>query len=210
MSFQAAIHPLGLTVPGIGSNSFYGSLSCQSECKHIIKTKLKAIKGNTYIGNERGNCVFTADINRDNFLSDLQEYAVSLDKDHLEEIYKGVEETRFNHLVGIRNSIGIYIPTFFFFPIHISLKNSPVPIFVGSSVKLAQELEVINTTLQAKKHMDVNELPIKDKFEAEEEDLEDYEADYEGMKNFWPCFTFHILEAMVKKGLEHKYPLFIF
>ena len=29
MSFQAAIHPLGLTVPGIGSNSFYGSLSAK-------------------------------------------------------------------------------------------------------------------------------------------------------------------------------------
>lgn len=208
MSFQATVQPFSMigTNP-ITNNSFVKSPENQKELIQLLKTRIKAIKGNEIIGNERGICEYKVDIKRENFLSELQEYAVSLDHDNIDEIYRGTQETRFNHLVQLSNHIGIYLPIFFFFPIHIATKGNPLPIFIGSSIKLAQELESINASLQAKKQMQID---ISDsEFSADEEDLEDYEADNEGVKNFWASFSFQVLHTIVYKSIQTKLPLFI-
>ena len=202
MSFQAAIQPFS---QGDGFCEFPVD---QRELVKSVKNEIKSCNGSSYIGQETGQCLSRIRIEKANFLSDLQEYAASVDKDSIEEIYKGNQQTRFNHLIEIRNNIGIYLPVFFFFPLRIAVKQSSLPVFVGSLDKLYQELQEINLHLNAYEEVSLG--TIDDNFHASEEDLEDYEADNDGIQHFWPIFNYVVLEILVQKSLKAKLPLFVY
>lgn len=207
MIFRAVIQSLGFAIPNIQKNNVFAGLDYQQELLKTIKAHIKKIKGSDAIGEERGRTIFEAGIDHNNFLSELQEYAASIDESNVEEIYKGNQQTRFNHLIEIRNNIGIYLPTFFFFPLRISIKQNTLPIFIGSVPKLYTELQEIGTMLKAQEKMKLN---IEDRsFIAGEEDLEDYEANYEGMKHFWASFSFLIMDNLVKKSQQSKLPIIL-
>ena len=209
MAFYALTHPFGMAGNYPDTSHFFSNAANRQELLVAIKKQLKLEKGNDYVGEEKGDkLVAYQKITRNNFLTSLQEYATSLDQGNLEAIYTGIEQTRFNHLIEIRNSIGIYLPVFLMFPLRISIKQHALPIFVGSTVKLQIELAEIEINLQAKSKVKLGE--IKEKFEAGEEDLEDYEAAHEGGEHFWPSFSWNLLDSVVKRSLQHKTPIFIF
>lgn len=209
MNFHAAIHPLQMKAKHPDSNSFFAPLENRRELLNALREQIKIVRGDEYVSSERGNdCAAYFNITQDNFLRHLQEYTVALDQSNLDNIFMGIEQTRFNHLVEIHNNVGIYLPVFFFFPLRISIKQNALPIFVGSSVKLQVELREINKTLKAHDNIDIGQ--IGNKFVASEEDMEDYEASHEGTENFWPSFSYIVMEALVKKSLEVKLPIFIF
>ena len=208
MSFRAAIQPFGLELDKADRNNFYASSQNQNQLKKAIKRQLKLEKGNESIGMEQGQRLANYDIDRSNFLTNIQEYSASLDKNNLEGIYRGTEQTRFNHLIEIHSNVGVYLPIFFFFPMRIALEQNVLPVFIGSAPKLYSELQQLNKSLQAHDHVDLGK--ISENFIAHDEDLEDYEADYEGVSNFWSIFTYLILESLVKKSLDSQMPLFIY
>lgn len=207
MSFKACVQPFGIPI-STTKNNFYSAASNQLELLKAIQLQMQLLTGNEYLGAAQGKRVCHIDIARPNFILALQEYATSIDHDNLEEIYKGNQQTRFNHLIEIRSNVGLYLPTFFFFPLHISISNHALPIFVGSAPKLYRELQEIK--LHLKPEGQINLSPIGETFHAGEEELEDYEADHEGLRSFWPIFAYTIFESLVKKSLEHKLPFFIF
>lgn len=205
MIFRAIVQSLGFPIPDIPKSNAFAGIDYQQELLRVIKAHIKAIKGTEAIGDERGKTAFIAQIDHTHFLSELQEYAASVDESNIEEIYKGNQQTRFNHLVEIRNNIGIYLPVFFFFPLRISIKQNTMPIFIGSVPKLATELQEIGASLKPQEKM---KLKLEgDSFVAGEEDLEDYEADYEGVKHFWSSFSFIIMDNLIQKSLQQKLPI---
>ena len=208
MSFRAAIQPFGLELAQADRNNFYASSQNQNQLKKAIKRQLKLEKGNEFIGVETGERLAHYDIARSNFLTNIQEYSASLDQNNLEAIYRGTEQTRFNHLIEIHSNIGVYLPVYFFFPMRIAIEQNVMPVFVGSAPKLYSELEQLDQSLHAHDHVDLGKIP--ENFVAHEENLEDYEADYEGVINFWSIFTYLILESLVKKSLDSQMPLFIY
>ena len=132
----------------------------------------------------------------------------SLENSNLEAVYTVTEQTTFNHLIEIRNNIGIYLPVYFFFPIRISLQNTVFPIFVGSLPKLQKELSQINTNLNAREKLKINEIPYF--ITVSEEDVEDYESSHEGVELFWVAYSYCLLEKLVNRALEAKFPVFIY
>lgn len=209
MEFHAAVHPFAMSGDYPDANSFFASPANRQELLGAIKNQIKFERGSDYLGEEKNNKLIAHfKIKRNNFLKDIQEYAASIDRANLEAIYMGIEQSRFNHLIEIHNNVGIYLPILFFFPMRIAIKQISLPIFVGSSIKLQSELAEIDTTLDA--HAKVKLGTIKDKFEVGEEDVEDYEASYEGTENFWPSFDLLIMEHMVKHSLQQKMPVFVF
>ncbi len=207
MSFRAVVQSLGTPIANIPKNNVFASVEYQIELSKVIKNQLKVMKNNEYIGDEKGKCSFLAQVERDNLLGDLQEFAAITDSGNIEEIYRGTQQTRFNHLIEIRNNIGIYLPTFFFFPMRLAVKQNGMPIFIGSSLKLYTELQEINTSLKAQEKLQLSVSP--DSFIAEEEDVEDYEASYEGLQQFWPSFSYIVLECLVKKSIQTKSPIIL-
>ncbi|NUM33841.1 MAG: hypothetical protein HUU50_04825 [Candidatus Brocadiae bacterium] len=206
MAFKAFIQPFGMPI-STNKSIFYSSIENQIELLKAIKMQMKNNTGNEYIGSEKGKRAFSVDIARSNFLTPLQEYAASIDQDNLEEIYKGSQQTRFNHLIEIHNNLGVYLPVFNFFPLHIAIKNTVLPIFVGSSQKLYSEIQEIKQMLKPQEQV---KLEIAgESFQAGDEDLEDFEANYEGVRHFWPIYTCLIMENLIKKSLEQKLPIFI-
>ncbi len=203
MSFRAIVQPLGTAIPDAPKNT----VEYQLELVKLIKNQLKQVKNSEYIGEEKGKTIFAAQIEHSSFLTELQEFAASIDETNIEEIYKGNQQTRFNHLIEIRNNVGIYLPVFFFFPMRIALRNDALPIFVGSTPKLYTELQELATSLKPQDKLELN--ITSDSFVAAEEDLEDYEATYEGMQHFWPIFSFVVLENLVKKSLQNKLPIIL-
>jgi hypothetical protein len=209
VNFHAAIHSFEMGAQHPENNSFFASLENRKELLNAIKNQMKSERGSESMGEEKGDKLLAYfKIARNNFLGDIQEYTSALDHSSLEAIYMGMEQTRFNHLIEIRNNIGIYLPVFFFFPLRIAIKQNALPIFVGSSVKLATELAEIQTTLKPNEKVKLGDFPQN--FEANEEDVEDYEADHEGVENFWACFNYIVLDSLVKKSLQEKLPIFIF
>lgn len=206
MAFKAYIQPFGMSIT-TNKNVFYSSIENQIELLKAIKLQMKNSTGSEYIGLERGKRILSVDIARSNFLTPLQEYAASIDEDNLEEIYKGSQQTRFNHLIEIHSNIGVYLPVFSFFPLHIAIKNTVLPIFVGSSQKLYTELQEIKQILKPQEHVKLD--MIGDNFQAGEDDLEDFEANYEGIRHFWPIYSYLVLENLIKKSVEQKLPVFI-
>lgn len=191
------------------AGSFFASLETRKVLLDAVRNQLRIERGDPMGSSETGNqCIAYYKIARSNFLGDLQEYAAGLDHGNLESIYMGMEQTRFNHLIEIRNNIGIYLPVFFFFPMQIPIKQTAFPIFVGSALKLDTELQELQKSL--KPHENVNIGEVKLHFEATEEDVEDYEASHEGTENFWPCFQCIILESLIKNCIQYKLPIFIF
>lgn len=208
MSFKACIQPFGQHIKNAGSSSFYAIIQNQRELEEAIKKEMKLIRSSEYIGEEWGNGLAEFEIEKNNFLSDIQEFGASIDKGNIELIYKGTEQTRFNHLIEIRNNIGVYLPVFFFFPMRISLKQSVLPIFVGSAPKLYMELQELKKELKSIQDIEIEDL--EDFFEASEEDLEDYEAVHEGVEQFWPSFSYIILQRLAKITIKSRMPLFIY
>lgn len=207
MSFRAVVQPLGIPIAEVAKDNIFSLVAYQLELLKVIKSSLRSLKNMEYIGEERGKCIFTVRVERDNLLGELQDFAVITDEGNIEEVYKGNQQTRFNHLVEIRNNMGIYLPTFFFFPQRLAVKQNGMPIFVGSSIKLLSELQEINASLKAGENLSLN--MGTDSFIATEEDVEDYEATYEGMPNFWGSFAYICLEALVKKSIQHKFPIIL-
>ena len=117
MSFRAVVQPLGIAIPNVPKTNVFASVSYQLELLKVIKNQLRMLKNSEYVGEEKGKCTFSSQVERDSLLGELQEFAAGVDEGNIEEIYKGTQQTRFNHLIEIRNNIGIYLPTFFFFPL---------------------------------------------------------------------------------------------
>ena len=46
--------------------------------------------------------------------------------------------------------------------------------------------------------------------EAEEENVEDFEFQHEGVDTFWPCFNYLVLSMLAKRSVATKSPIFIF
>lgn len=209
MHFHAASHSFELNSSYPDNSSFFASPENRKEMLAAVKNQMRLEKGNDYVGEGKGDKVQSYyKIARHNMLTPLQEYAAATDKGTLEAIYKGLEQTRFNHLIEIRNNMGIYIPVFFFFPFRISIKQNALPIFVGSLVKLQSELSEIQKLLTPEEKIKLGTLT--DNFEADEEAIEDYEAEHEGVDHFWAGFACLILASLTKKALQRKTPLFIF
>lgn len=204
LSFKASIQPFNLDFSTIQKKCFED----QKLLVDQIKKQIKLNTGQSFIGVEKGENAVNVEIAQENFLHHLQEYAASIDEENIEQIYKETQQTRFNHLIEIHNNVGVYLPIFFFFPIHIARKYNSFPIFVGSSVKLACELQEIDKILKAKNSMDLGNMD--DKFFASEEDIEDYEISYEDLDNFWPKFNYTILDKLIQKSLKQKLPIFIY
>lgn len=209
MNFHTAIHPFQMTAAYPKSGNFFASLDNRKALLNATRGQIKSEVGDCIISSERGNKhILYYQIPRDNFLADLQEYATSLDHTNLEHVYMGMEQTCFNHLVEIRNNIGIYLPIFFMFPLQISIKQNALPIFVGSAVKLQSELNEIKKSLNP--HDKVKLGDIQNNFEPTEEDMEDYEASHEGTDNFWACFGYIIFEKLVQMSIQSQLPIFVF
>jgi ribosomal protein S8 len=208
LEFHAAIHPFALSGEYPHANSFFASPAHRQGLLTAIKNQIKFERSSDYVVEEKPNkLVAYCKIKRSNFLKDIQEYAAGLDHANLEGIYMGVEQSRFNHLIEIHNNVGIYLPAFFFFPMRIAIKQMALPIFIGSAVKLQTELAEIEKVLNAQQKV---KLTITERFEVSDEDVEDYEASYEGSENFWPSFNLLILDHLVKYSLQYKLPIFVF
>lgn len=209
MSFYAAIHPFQLSSRYPEPSGFFAPIEMRKSLLTSIRNQMRVERGNILVSSESGNqCMVHYKISRHNFLVELQEYAVNLDHGSSEAIYMGTEQTRFNHLVEIRNNPGIYLPIFFLFPTQISIPQQKFPVFVGSADKLQIELAEIDKELRARERVDIGDVQLY--FEASEEDMEDYEASHEGTEHFWPSFQFIILDNLIKNCIQYKLPLFIF
>ena len=209
MTFNGAVHSFRITSSKTSKQSFFASPQNRFELANTIKRQLKHEIDKSYIGQENvKNCAAHIRIERNSFLTDIQEYAATQEDTNLDAVYMGQEQSCYNHLIEIHNNIGVYLPTYFFFPILISIKGQALPIFVGSGVKLYTELKQINKNLQAEQNVDLGDIsPFLD---AGEEDVEDYESSYEGTENFWASFDYIIMMTLLKKSLQTKLPLFIF
>lgn len=209
MKFQATIHPFQLTSAHPVPGSFFHSLETRKALLNSVREQIKSESSAPVVSSEQGNrCIAQVQIARENFLGDLQEFCAVQDYDSVEALYMGQQQSRFNHLIEIRNNVGIYLPVFFFFPFQIFPKQSRLPIFVGSAVKLQIELAEIDKALNAKSKIDLGEMGTM--FSATEEDVEDYEATHEGVEHFWASFAHSVLGSLVKKSIQTKLPIFVF
>ncbi len=208
MAFNGAIHSFQISSPKEKQQHFFTSPENRKELAAEIKRQLKWEKGNIFVGNEKNtSCVSHVQIAKNNFLNDIQEYAASQEGILLDDVYMGQKQSCYNHLIEIRNSIGIYLPVYFFFPMMISIKQHALPIFVGSSIKLYTELKQLNKKLEADKKVDIDITAFLD---ASDEDVEDYETSYDEVENFWPCFSYLTMMSLVKRGVQSKLPIFVF
>ena len=210
MSFNAAIHSFRVVHKKMDSNHYFASKENRKELVAEIKKAVKWETGKDYICDEDSKkCAAFLSIERNNFLSDIQEYAAGQENRNLEAVYMGKQQSCYSHLIEIQNSIGIFLPIFFFFPLHISTKSHALPIFIGSSIKLHSELRHLNKSLKAKENTALEE-EITPFLEATEEDVEDYEFQHDGVDTFWPCFNYLVLSMLAKRSVATKSPIFIF
>lgn len=209
MAFHAAIHSFGMQSNTIHQSAYFSSLANRQKIVAELKKEIRLLKNVEYIGAEQNaKPVQYVDIQRSDFLNELQEYCANADKCSLDDVYTGIQQTRFNHLVEIKNSIGIYLPTFFFFPTRIEIEDCPVPIYVGSGVKLFTELQEIDAILKAGAKVNIGK--ISPKFQLDEEGLEDIEATHEGVEDFWPSTAYLVMSHLIQVSLKSKMPLFVY
>lgn len=210
MSFRAAIHSFKVNHKKMDTSHYFASKENKKELVTEIKKAVKWETGSDYICDEESRkCAAFLEIERNNFLNEIQEYATQQEKRNLESVYMGKQQSSYSHLVEIRNSIGIYLPIYFFFPLHISTKNHALPIFIGSSVKLKIELEQIDKKLKAIDNTALND-DLSAFADIGEEDVEDFEFQHEGVDVFWPCFNYLIMNMLAKRSIKSKLPIFVF
>lgn len=181
------------------------------EAQKILK-ELKRVMpgeiGTDAIGVEEGaELVCNYQVERGELLTELQEYALEVEDNTPDGVYSGEQQTRFNHLVEIRNSPGYYLPVYFFFPLWVPVKDLRVPVFVGSSMRLAEELEMLDSQLEASQNAKLAKMP--DFMRAARDQLEDYESSLGRGDNFWEKFTFALLRRLVVRSVERKMPIVI-
>lgn len=214
MQFNAGVQPfLHLIEDEI---NFWGEEKAEEKRRireAILQEVKKAIRFETgfeEVGLEAADsaeCVCKFMVDRNGMLGELQDYAINLDEVDSEAVYRGEEQTRFNHLVEIKDGGGFYLPHYFFFPIWIQTKALVYPVFVGSAPRLLEELELINAKLEVEKSAKLSRMP--DFLMADEEQIEDYEYAFGSEDNFWERFTFVLVKKLAEKSVETRMPIIV-
>jgi hypothetical protein len=139
-------------------------------------------------------------IDREVPFRELSLFAAKTDGVEVENVYEGVQQTHFEHLIKLRNNVSYFVPLFFFFPVRIVLAGETAPIYVGSSIKLKYEVYELNKKLKIGPQQ-VQSMP--DFFRASRESLEDFDNQVK-----WIQFTFILLTKIVFKSQEKRLPIF--
>lgn len=149
---------------------------------------------------QRDTCEVDFLIDREEPFRELMAYAANVDKVNREKVYEGLQQTRFEHLVKMRNNVSYFVPAFFFFPIRLVLAGESTPIYVGSSIKLKYEVYELNKLLKIEPRS-VQKMP--DFFIGAKESLEDFQDITK-----WIQFTFILLTKLVFRSQEKGLPIF--
>ncbi|MBI4612176.1 MAG: hypothetical protein HY720_01040 [Planctomycetes bacterium] len=181
----------------------------REEIVREIKKAIHLETGVEDIGVEEdtGDCACKFMVDRAGMLIELQEFAIGLDEAETEAVYRGEQQTRFNHLIEIKDGVGFYLPVYFFFPIWVQTKALVYPLFVGSAPRLLEELLLVNEKLDIEKSAKLARMP--DYLMADEEQIEDYEYAFGSEDNFWERFAFVLLKKLSEKSIEKKMPVII-
>jgi hypothetical protein len=137
----------------------------------------------------------------DNLLENIKDFAADLEQNELELVLKDEQQTRFNQLIRMVEP-AVFVPQYFFFPQWVDVRGLRKPLYVGSTPRLLDELDIINRVLG---------LYIPEKMpyflEATEEDLEDYP--FGRGSELWINLGFVFMQRLAEAADRHRMPLFI-
>ena len=92
-------------------------------------------------------------------------------------------------------------------PFELDIIANGKPIGVGSSVRLAAELEEINRILQVEETFALAKLNRVDFLDATEKDISMYESRLAFTDQFWPMFAYVMMRKLADTGVEKQLPV---
>ncbi len=169
-----------------------------------LKEAVRLETGQMLIGEEQGECVSHIHIDVDHLLDHIKEHCCSYEKNELDLVFKGEQQTRFNQLLTIPVA-GIYIPQYFFFPIWVTIEGLRNPIWVGSAPRLMEETGLLTDSLGLDERL-VDRMP-KFMF-ANEQEMEDYATELSG-DLFFARMSYNILRRLGTECVESSFPILV-
>lgn len=148
---------------------------------------------------EEGECICHLRVERLGFLEDLRRFA-------REGLPTNVGRTLL-HLLGSREKHALYLPADLERPLLVSDGATDVP--AGSSMRLAQELAVIDKYLQVEREFALARMAKANFINASEKDLTSLESKAMFDPLFWAKFGYVVMKKLTEASIESKLPIIL-